>query len=143
LAVADGTVIAVVSDFEDRPVGTFAEGLSLENITGNHVIIDVGDGVSALSNHLKKDSPTVNVGDEVRKGEVIGRVGNSGNSSEPHLHFQLFRGTAPLSGDNVPFEIDRFTFDGTMTIERVDPADAGPRTDQYPLSESITSYPSP
>ncbi len=142
LAVADGIVVTVVSDVEDRPPGSFAEGLPLNNLTGNGVIIDLGNGVHAMSNHLRQGSVTVKVGDQVRRGQVIGRLGNSGNTFLPHLHFQMFRGIAPLAGDNVPFEIDRFVFDGELTSDGMtNPTPAGPRTNQYPLTESVTSYP--
>ena len=144
LAVADATVTAVVSDFEDRPPGSFAEGLEINDITGNYVVLDLGNGVHAMANHLKHGSPTVKVGDTVTKGQVIGRVGNSGNTSQPHLHFQLYRGVAALSGDNVSFEIDAFDLTGEVIVDgTLDRSAAGARTDQYPLAESVTSYPSP
>lgn len=141
LAVADGTVVEAISDVADRPPGSFAEGLELTKLTGNGVIIDLGGGVHAMVNHLKQDSVPVKVGDKVKKGQEIGRLGNSGNSSQPHLHFQMFLGVAPLSGDNLPFVIDKLTYggqvgDGGITF----PTPAGPRTDQYPLAESVTSY---
>jgi murein DD-endopeptidase MepM/ murein hydrolase activator NlpD len=140
--VADATVTAVVSDFEDRPPGSFAEDLQLDTITGNYVVLDLGNGVHAMANHLQHGSPTVKVGDTVTKGQVIGRVGNSGNTSQPHLHFQLYRGIAPLSGDNVPFQIDQFTFTGEIQADgTLNRSAAGPRTDQYPLAESVVRYP--
>lgn len=141
LAVANGTVVGVVTDAPDRPPGRLAEGLELQDVTGNYVIIDIGNGVHALSAHLSQGSPTVAVGDRVTKGQVIGRVGNSGNTSQPHLHFQLFRGTAPLSGDNVPFVIDRFAYQGSITRAGVDTTAAGKRSGEYPLTESIVDYP--
>jgi hypothetical protein len=144
LAVADATVTAVVSDFEDRPPGSFAEGLDINDITGNYVVLDLGGGLHAMSNHLGHGSPTVKVGDTVTKGQVIGRVGNSGNTSQPHLHFQLYRGVAALSGDNVPFEIDRFTLTGDVAADgTLNRSASGDRTDQYPLAETVTSYPTP
>ena len=83
------------------------------------------------------------MGDTVTKGQVIGRVGNSGNTAQPHLHFQLYRGVAPLSGDNVPFEIDTFSYTGDLRPDgTLDRSGAGKRTNQYPLTDSVTSYPS-
>lgn len=141
LAVADGTVVEVISDVADRPPGSFAQGLELTKLTGNGVIIDLGGGVHAMVNHLKQGSVTVKVGDTVRKGQEIGRLGNSGNSAQPHLHFQMFLGVAPLSGDNLPFVIDEFTYGGQVGADGVTfPTPAGPRTKQYPLAESVTGY---
>lgn len=58
-------------------------------ITGNHLIIDIGDGTYAMYAHVQRGSLAVRAGDRVRAGQVVGRCGNSGNSTEPHVHFQL------------------------------------------------------
>ena len=62
---------------------------------------------------------TVRVGDRVTKGQEIGRVGNSGNTYEAHLHFQLMRSALPLSSDQVTWVIDDFTLAGTVTVEGI------------------------
>lgn len=97
----------------------------------------------ALYAHLKAGSVTVKVGDKLKRGQVLGLLGNSGNTTEAHLHFHLMRGPAPLSSDNVPFEIDHFDMGGTIDpaggVLNVPPA--GPRTNELPLINSITSYP--
>lgn len=142
LAVADGTVVRVVSDMPDIEPRTLPKDLKLDDFGGNRVVVDIGDGVFAFFAHLKQGSPTVKVGDRVTRGQVVGRLGNSGNTSEPHLHFQLSRAAASLSGDNVPFEIDSFTFLGNLSPDGlVNPTPAGPRTDELPLEDSVTSYP--
>ncbi len=56
---------------------------------GNHVIIEHANGEYSYYMHLKTNSITVQVGDTVKKGLKIGKLGQSGMSSEPHLHFQL------------------------------------------------------
>jgi hypothetical protein len=85
LAVADGRVTAAVGSHPDEPVG----GRTWHEMAGNHVILDIGDGHFVLYGHLEQDSLQVRVGDDVRRGQVIGRVGDSGNSDEPHLHIQV------------------------------------------------------
>lgn len=88
VAPADGTIVSVVNDVEDNdPVGV----MNPNQPAGNVVVIDHGGEFSHLA-HLKKGSATVKPGDKVKKGDVIGLTGNSGNSSEPHLHFQLSDG---------------------------------------------------
>lgn len=78
-----GIVIAVSDDEADIKPGS-ENFISME---GNHVYIKIKEtGTYLLLNHLKKDSISVEVGDHVKPGDVIGRVGNSGSSSEPHLH---------------------------------------------------------
>ncbi|WP_258960998.1 M23 family metallopeptidase [Paenibacillus aquistagni] len=88
LAPADGVVVTVVNDIPDNvPVGVMNE----QNPAGNQVIIEHNGEYSILA-HLKQGSATVKEGDTVKRGEVIGQLGNSGNSSEPHLHFQVSDG---------------------------------------------------
>jgi hypothetical protein len=95
LAVADGTVVQVVSDAPDIPPGALPEGVAVGDLTGNRITVDIGGGVYAQYAHLRQGSLTVKVGDHVTRGQVIGRLGNSGNTSEAHLHFQLDRAIAP------------------------------------------------
>ncbi|MFI9466384.1 M23 family metallopeptidase [Streptomyces sp. NPDC052492] len=72
-------------------------------IIGNHVVLDLGDGVFAAYAHLRRGSLTVREGDRVRAGQVLAQVGNSGNSTEPHLHFQLMDGPDPDTARGIPF----------------------------------------
>ncbi|MDT0442549.1 M23 family metallopeptidase [Streptomyces johnsoniae] len=73
------------------------------HIVGNHVVLDLGDGVFALYAHLERGSLTVRAGDRVRAGQQLARCGNSGNSSEPHVHFQLMDGPDLRTARGVPF----------------------------------------
>ena len=87
-------------------------------------------------------SASVKVGDKVTRGHVIGRLGNSGNTTEAHLHFHVTRAPVPLSGDNVPFEIARFTFAGTLDGDRFVPeAPPSERTNQLPLAWDVIDFP--
>jgi len=86
LASAAGKVVRIVNDIHDnKPVGTENK----EQIAGNHVIIDHGNGEFSYYAHLQKGSISVKVGDEVNVGDRLGKCGNSGNSSEAHLHFEV------------------------------------------------------
>lgn len=96
-APADGTVVTVVNDIADNePVGVMNE----KDPTGNVVIIDHGGEYSILA-HLKRGSVTVNAGDKVQRGELIGQLGNSGNSSEAHLHFQISDGQDLFTSNSI------------------------------------------
>lgn len=142
LAVADGTVVKVVADQPDAPPGMKLPGLTLDELGGNVVSIDIGGGVFAFYAHLAPGSPTVKVGDKVTRGQVIGVLGNSGNTSEAHLHFQLSTSAATLTGGNVPFEIDTLTLVGTFDGPTFGAGpDAGARANQLPLIASLTSFP--
>jgi murein DD-endopeptidase MepM/ murein hydrolase activator NlpD len=76
-------------------------GLDPARLAGNHVIIATG-GTSALYAHLAPGSVAVTRGQQVRAGEVLGRVGHSGNSTAPHLHFQLMDSADPLQAKGIP-----------------------------------------
>ena len=79
----EGTVVAAYDEVEDIPPNTEAF-ISPE---GNHVYIQIKEtGTYLLLNHLKKNSVIVEIGDQVNVGDLIARVGNSGSTSEPHLH---------------------------------------------------------
>jgi hypothetical protein len=88
LAPADGTVTDVRDDAEDLVPGTEPddEG-SLHDMLGNYVTVRLKDtGTYLVLAHLRQGSLTVRVGQPVREGDPLGQVGNSGSSSEPHLH---------------------------------------------------------
>ena len=145
VAVADGTVVSVVSDQPNVPPGPMGWNcFPFEQLAGNRIIVDIGNGVFALYAHVKNNGVAVKVGEKVKKGQVIGRLGNSGCTTEPHLHFQLVRGPLPLSFDNVPWEIDHFTLIGSATDDGVvsNPA-AGPRTNELPLANTVNNFVTP
>jgi len=85
LAPADGVVVAVKSDLPDQPIG----GSDVVNLVGNHVVLRIAPERFVLLAHLQNSSVTVKVGDHVKRGDALARAGNSGNTSEPHLHLQV------------------------------------------------------
>lgn len=103
LAVADGTVVHASHGRRDhlsRNSGPALIYLMLieafvrdvlgpGGIVGNHLVLDLGDGTYAMYAHLRRGSLRVRVGEEVRAGQMLAECGNSGNSTEPHVHFQL------------------------------------------------------
>jgi Peptidase family M23 len=107
-AVADATVIAAVDGMPDSPPGALPANIGIEQADGNHVVLDLGNGHYALYAHLAPNSVKVVQGQRVRQGDVLGLVGSSGNSSEPHLHFQVSDGPNPLASNGVPYLIGQF-----------------------------------
>jgi hypothetical protein len=85
VAVADGKVTAVIDGVADNEPGA----MNGYQAPGNMVVIEHGPSLFSVYAHLKPRSARVQVGQSVRRGQVLGDCGNSGNSSEPHLHFQL------------------------------------------------------
>ena len=99
VAVAPGKVLAVVSDQPDQPIGSPVD----VRAKANFIRIAHGKNVS-LYLHLKQGSALVKVGDQVRAGQKIGEVGNSGISAGPHLHFNISNTegiTLPVRFDNI------------------------------------------
>jgi len=90
LAVADGEVVAVQDNVRDAPqVGNgWVDWLSAD-FRGNFVVIRHAANEYSFSAHLIPKSITVKPGERVTRGQIIGRCGHSGHSTEPHLHFQL------------------------------------------------------
>jgi len=98
LAPADGSIVKVENNVEDNePVGEMNE----EQPLGNFVIIDHGNEEYSYLAHFKHQSIEVIEGDDVKQGDLLGLVGNSGNSSEPHIHFHVADSPDPTSSKSI------------------------------------------
>ncbi|MGM7667805.1 M23 family metallopeptidase [Microbacterium sp. A93] len=95
-------------------------------IVGNHVTIRGADGVHATVAHLQRGSVTVRVGETVRAGEQIGLCGNSGNSTEPHVHAQLMDRASLWTAIGVPM-----TFAGITIGDAPELADTLPQNNEH------------
>jgi murein DD-endopeptidase MepM/ murein hydrolase activator NlpD len=118
LAVADGEVTSVVDGIpenipllEERAVPNKREMMS-----GNYIILKLESGEFAFYGHLQPGSLGVKAGDNVSAGQVIGRIGNSGNSDAPHLHFHVADTNDPLSGQGLPFAFHSFEVMDRMSV---------------------------
>ena len=89
LAVADGEVVTVGDSIADNIPGKLPAAPTVTNIAGNHVILRVGPSRYVMYAHLEHGSVRVHAGERVKRGDVIGRLGNSGQATAPHLHFQV------------------------------------------------------
>jgi murein DD-endopeptidase MepM/ murein hydrolase activator NlpD len=97
-AVANGTVVEASDGLPDFETIYSASGITIANAAGNHVIIDLGNRKYACYAHMENGSVRVKAGETVQEGEVIGLMGNSGNSDIPHLHFQVVTDTPSFLG---------------------------------------------
>ncbi len=110
LAPADGVVIEAISDYPDSLILKSRQvDCSAHDIRGNYILIQHVQGEYSLLAHLKPASVLVKMGDKVKRGECIAHCGNSGNSSEPHLHFQLQDGVNFFTSAGLPVEFERIT----------------------------------
>jgi murein DD-endopeptidase len=114
LAVADGVVTETLDGVAQNVPGVNSRAvpITVENIGGNHVVVDIGDGHYAFYAHLQPGSLKVKLGDRVRRGQVLGLVGNTGNSTEPHLHFHISNATSPLGAEGLPYALTSFEVQG-------------------------------
>ncbi|MFO0703631.1 MAG: M23 family metallopeptidase [Patescibacteria group bacterium] len=85
IAPCDGKVIQVISGAHDVAIGERDRSVGV----GNAVMIQIDTSTYAFLCHMMYESITVNVGQEIKRGDLIGKCGNSGNSSQPHIHFHL------------------------------------------------------
>ncbi|HEY8515090.1 MAG TPA: M23 family metallopeptidase [Candidatus Binatia bacterium] len=112
IAVADATVAHVQDGMPEGTPGAFPEGVTATTADGNAVVLDLGGGRYALYAHFQPGSIRVREGERVKRGQVLGLVGNSGNSDAPHLHFHVMDGPSPLGSNGVPYVIDAFEVTG-------------------------------
>jgi murein DD-endopeptidase MepM/ murein hydrolase activator NlpD len=112
-------------------------------VGGNFVILDIGHGRYAFYAHLKPGSLRVRPGDRVRKGQVLGLVGNSGNSTEPHLHFHLMDDTSPLGSEGIPYVHETFALVGKCARALTDCKRGTPdtRRREIPMGNMIVNFP--
>ena len=124
-AVADGRVSSTIEGLPDQVPGTFPENPAAREVDGNSVVLDVGGGNYVLFAHMQPGSVRVSAGQRVRRGDVLGLVGNSGNSVAPHLHLHVTAGPSPIGSNGLPYAIDGYTLTGASAgTEAFDEAEA-------------------
>jgi hypothetical protein len=152
VAVADATVVDTLDGLPENTPGEAASyDLDPSTALGNHVILDLGGGRYALYAHLETGSVGVQVGEQVDQGEVLARVGNTGNTTAPHLHFQVMDAPHAIAANGLPYVFDHFRLTGRVTnLEEVrndlKPADVVPvpeptgRSGLLPLQADVVNF---
>jgi murein DD-endopeptidase MepM/ murein hydrolase activator NlpD len=162
IAAADGTITKTLDTLDANAPGVLpasdpvlSKQITVETVDGNHIVEDIGGGVFAFYAHLQKGSLLVKPGDKVKKGQVIAKLGNTGNANASHMHFHLMNGPSVLGSDGVPYVIDRFDYDGQVSPQALLDADdflsgvfnqgqlpkVDPRQHQLPMSLAIVNFP--
>jgi hypothetical protein len=155
LAATEGTVVHVRDGMpEEIPNEPPVAVLQPADYAGNQVVIQLTPAVWAVYAHLQPGSLRVAVGDRVTPGQPLGRLGNSGNTTAPHLHFQLSDGPDVLTANSLPFVFDRYTLAGTvdpLTAQAALGAGSAPgvtlvgtpqaQAGTYPLYASVATFP--
>jgi hypothetical protein len=163
MAVADGTVTATLDGQEANAPGVLPANdpvlgpkLTVENVDGNHIVLDIANGAYAFYAHLIKGSLLVKVGDKVRKGQSIAKLGNTGNANASHLHFHVMNGPSVLGSSGIPYVLDSFEYQGQISAQQIASADdyitgnffgpgrlatPEPKKNQLPMAWSIVNFP--
>ncbi|PWK76046.1 M23 family metallopeptidase [Aminobacter sp. AP02] len=150
-AAADGVVANVYDEAGEQVPGQDAKGITTANIGGNMLAVDIGDGAYAFYAHLQRGSLKVKLGDRVKAGDIIGLLGNTGNSTAPHLHFHVMDGPSPLNANGLPFVFTAFSSQGVLApggddaIESGEPAKiesglSGTHNNQLPLNNEVVDF---
>ncbi len=144
IAVADAAVVAATDGIAENVPDQTPQGdaLSLATVYGNSVVLALKGGQFAVYAHLLPGSVRVRAGDRVRRGQVLAKIGNTGNSIMPHLHFQLADSPATLSGEGLPYAHARFEWLGKCATEGGSCAMQTPQSirDALPLNQSIVRF---
>lgn len=145
LAVADGVVTEVKDGIPQNIPGenSRAVPITLETVGGNHVIVEIGKGVYAFYAHLQPGGIKVKLGDKVKRGQVLGLIGNSGNSTEPHLHFHVSNANSPLGSEGLPYLLPSFEVQGHGMAWKPSDSKEAPvkHTLELPLEDEVVSFP--
>ena len=129
--------------------GTFAYPIDFNNVAGNQVVIEIAPHRYVLYAHMRPGTVRVKVGQAVGGGDVIGHVGNTGSSSEPHLHMHIDSQPSFLAGNGVPYEFTSFGGSGpveatvTANSQRITFGSIGPQkpfTNDYPAENALVTF---
>lgn len=138
LAVADGVIVQARDGMPNniprtKDGFTPAVPITMDTVMGNFIVLALGDGQFAQYVHLQPDSLRVKAGEQVKRGQILARVGNSGDARWPHLHFQISDNSEILASEGLPYLIDRFKLqlpDGTWSL----------RNNDFPLSDGVIDF---
>lgn len=149
LAVADGRIDTVWVGVPDNIPGSGpAVPINLDTIGGNHIVLALPDGAHVFYGHLKPDSIIVHEGDRVRKGQVIAKVGNSGQSDAPHLHIHVADGASALGAEGLAYAFESFKVEGHVPSLAILESTTGwkpagepdERHEELPIENAVVSF---
>ncbi len=147
LAVADGTVVSVHDGMAGGTPFVAMMPISKSDYGGNNLMLKIAPHVFAWYAHLHEGSLKVKVGDAVKAGSSIAKLGNTGPSTGPHLHFGLLDKPDPFAGRSLPFLFDSFTlvgavdFDASKEDKLVIASQSRQLRSEYPLYGGIANFP--
>ncbi len=149
-SVADGTVVDASDGMAENVPhsGAHAEPITFDNAGGNHAVVRIAPDRYAFYAHMRPGTVQVKVGESVHVGDLIGHVGNSGSSEEPHLHFHIDDHPSFLAGHGVPFAFANGLASGPVEADVASPGAVtfgaiGPQkpfVDDYPAENALVTF---
>ena len=145
-AAADGKIVEVKDGIPENVPnsGKLAVQMTYDTLAGNHIIEQLNEDHYAAYAHLRPGTIKVKVGDTVHAGDVLAHLGNTGNSSEPHLHFQVCDAPSFPASEGLPFAIDQYTYDDYKLDKAPKPLltikSSHPMTKQEPMEDELDSF---
>jgi murein DD-endopeptidase MepM/ murein hydrolase activator NlpD len=137
VAVADATVVTARDGLPDNVPGHNeqfhpAVPITMDTVGGNTITLDIGGRQFAYYFHLRPGSLRVKVGNHVKKGQIMARIGASGDAREPHLHFEIANSPKALAGEGLPYVIDHYRVKSEKGWES--------RTRELPLKDMVIDF---
>jgi murein DD-endopeptidase len=149
-SVADGKVVDMSDGLPENVPhsGKYAVPIDFSNAAGNHAVIEIAQHRFVLYAHMRPGTVRVKIGDRVRAGEILGRVGNTGSSVEPHLHMHIDDQPSFLAGNGVPYEFTKGDASGPVEANVSSPnaisfGPIGPQrpfTNDYPAPNALVTF---
>jgi murein DD-endopeptidase MepM/ murein hydrolase activator NlpD len=140
-AVAEGEVTEAVDSIADNEPRAPLPATTIANADGNHVIVRIAPGEFVMFAHLERGSVRVRPGQRVARGQVVGSLGNSGQSTGPHLHLQVMDASSAFGAEGIPFVFDHFTFMGFGRDYEPDKHPTQPRKQEMPAGDAVVRFP--
>jgi Peptidase family M23 len=149
-SVAAGKVVALADGLPENVPhsGKYAISIGADNAAGNHVVVEIAPHRYVLYAHMRPGTVRVKAGDEVQIGEILGLVGNTGSSTEPHLHMHIDDQPSFLAGNGVPYEFAQGEASGPVEANVSSPdaisfGPIGPQsrfTNDYPADNALVTF---
>jgi hypothetical protein len=149
-SVAAGRVVEVADGMPNNVPhsGKYAVAIDLNNAAGNHVVVAIAPRRYVLYAHMRPGSVRVKRGDKVAAGDILGNVGNTGSSTEPHLHMHIDDHPSFLAGNGVPYEFTAFEASGPVeanvsSATVIKFGTIGPQrpfTNDYPANNALVTF---
>ena len=149
-SVADGKVIDMADGLpENEPhSGKYAIVIGADNAAGNHVVVEIAPQKYVLYAHMRPGTVRVKIGENVHTGEILGLVGNTGSSTEPHLHMHIDDQPSFLAGNGVPYEFTQGDESGPVEANVSSPTAISfgligaqkPFKNDYPANNALVTF---